>query len=189
MSVGLFANVLNVLNDQARTGTTAVIPPYDPECNPNVRECLPPGGIRYSHSTLFGRRFQLGFRFAFPGASSGGGSSRSYRRTPPPRVAPDPSTSSEPSGDTGSSSEPQPAPAPSAGGRIRGRTLVGDVVSIDRTAGALTIDLGLGGHRRVVLTDATRIRGGELRTGQRVRVRLDIQTRSRQVATHIRILD
>ena len=184
-TLGLFANVLNAFNDQSATRTSANVVAYDEGCNPARRQCFPPGGVSYYEETLFGRQFQLGFRFAF------GGTGPSVGAVPPPRRlrAPAPPAPSPPEETSPPPETPTPTPSSApASGPIRGRTVVGDVAAFDPASGLLRVDLGLGRLRTVVVTEETRIRGGDLQPGQRVRVRLDIETRSRHVATSIKIL-
>ena len=65
VTLGIFGDVFNVLNDQSTVSTGAAMLVYNPNCDPSTSECLPPGTIKKTEEKRFGRQFQLGFRINF----------------------------------------------------------------------------------------------------------------------------
>lgn len=65
VSLGVFADLFNVMNDQSVIATNAAMLVHDPNCDPSQGSCPAPGTISEVQTKRFGRRFQLGFRVTF----------------------------------------------------------------------------------------------------------------------------
>ncbi|MFN7972813.1 MAG: TonB-dependent receptor [Acidobacteriota bacterium] len=191
-TVGVFVNLLNVFNNHAVIRTSAIVTPYDENCDPSKRDCSGPNEVSISQTRRIGRQVQLGLRFSFGGHDSRSAvtSSPSTARTeerPPPPAAP-PATPPVGPG-TEAAAPPEPRDSRAANYTPKRRTLVGTILDVDREHRSFTIDVGIDKIAAVAYDDTTEISGGELGAGKRVKVKTAVSGSAARRATSIKILD
>lgn len=185
--LGLFVDVDNVFNRHTVLGTTAFVLPHDPDCaTPTCSDV--PGTVQRLESMDFGRRFQLGIRIAF-----GGGSGRSFDAVPAERSAGTSPAAEDTQRDPEASPEAAPADERPAVGeatyRLKRRTVVGTIATLDDAGGVIVLDLGLGRLATISFSDMTPVSGGSLGRGRKVRIKLQMEAGGAHRATSIKILD